>query len=96
MNCKQGDLARIVAPDDPAHGYIVRCLYLVHHALNADGEVVQGDLWRVDPDVPMTNGKPGNCVRDANLRPIRDPGDDAVDESRAWLPPVPTPTKEPA
>lgn len=24
-----------------------------------------------------------------NLRPIRDPGDDAVDESHAWLPPVP-------
>jgi hypothetical protein len=26
---------------------------------------------------------------DRHLRPIRDPGDDATDESRAWLPPVP-------
>ncbi len=27
---------------------------------------------------------------DARLRPIRDPGDDAKDESHEWLPPVPT------
>lgn len=31
-------------------------------------------------------------IDDAYLRPINDPGDDAADESRAWLPPIPLPT----
>ncbi len=33
---------------------------------------------------------------DAYLRPIRDPGDDAIDESAAWLPPVPLPVIDPS
>lgn len=33
---------------------------------------------------------------DSVLRPIGNPGDDAVDESSAWLPPVPLPKIEPA
>lgn len=96
MNCKQGDLARIVAPGKPAHGYIVRCVELRTHGKDYQGRVFQDDFWLVDPHVPMENGELGNAARDANLRPIRDPGDDAIDESRAWLPPVPTPNKETA
>jgi len=32
---------------------------------------------------------------DSHLRPIRNPGDDAADESKSWLPPVPLPTINP-
>jgi hypothetical protein len=35
------------------------------------------------------------AMSDNFIRPIRDPGDDAVDESKAWLPPVPLPTINP-
>lgn len=33
-------------------------------------------------------------IADRTLRPIRNHGDDAVDESTAWLPPVPLPAVE--
>lgn len=90
MNCKQGDLARIVAPGEPAHGYIVRCIKLIHRARDQHGRVLEGDFWLIDPHPPCKNGERGDAARDKNLRPIRDPGDDAIDESKAWLPPVPT------
>jgi hypothetical protein len=52
------------------------------------------DAWMTDP--PIIDPADGREVHldDSHLRPIRDPGDDAADESHAWLPPVPTATKE--
>lgn len=86
MNCKQGDLAvllwRSVAPEH--HGRIVQCV-------RADGP-----WWTVTPELPIA-GQPGRFwsgVHDSALRPLRDPGDDAQDETLAWKP-VPLPAIQP-
>lgn len=64
MRCKPGDLAVIIRAKHPEN--VGRLVTVVR--LNDDG------LWLVE-------GKgPGIYCRDENLRPIRDPGDDATDE----------------
>jgi hypothetical protein len=108
MNCKQGDLARIVRDDYPDNvGRIVTVL-----RPSSDYELVAavpgGFHWEVHCSTPLAVGaydriagrlsapftyRNQATVLDSDLKPIRDPGDDAVDESHAWLPPVPT-TKE--
>jgi hypothetical protein len=42
--------------------------------------------WRVEPDFPSLAGVRSDCVPDADLLPIRDPGDDAKDEMLRPLP----------
>lgn len=83
MNCAKGDLAVVVAV--PAHarhalGAIVRCIDRCDEASN------EGlPMWHVDPPA----GGLYWGVHDHWLKPIRDPGDDARDETLDWLP-VPT------
>lgn len=88
MNCKQGDLAIVKNVFSANYGRIV----LVLHRLTKDqcrdrGFSPLGDvLWLVE-----SIGEPLLCERgekhhqrpfsDGSLRPIRDPGDDAVDET---------------
>jgi hypothetical protein len=91
LNCKPGDLARVVAP-----GYFLRCTcgmrtlavkpdtLVVCARPFADGWFLAEPLkietvWACDPSVRLT----GTCgsLPDSLLRPIRDPGDDAVDET---------------
>lgn len=92
MNCKPGDLAIIVAPNSPNRDRIVRCIRLLRagEEMSIGGfEFVatsDGTFWAVEgwingagPDGVVTE-VPGGPVRDRWLRPIRDPGDDAVDE----------------
>lgn len=86
MNCKKGDLAVVqwtrAAPEH--HGKIVRCVW------SHDG------WWEVSPELPMA-GRPGvvwSMVHDSVLRPIRNHGDDAQDETLAWKP-VPLPAIQP-
>lgn len=83
MNCKPGDLARYVGEDLSKHGWIVRCL-----EIDPLGELLTGDVcWVVDPPMPRTDGEGmARAVRDRVLRPIRDPGDDAQDETLSWKP----------
>jgi len=68
MNCKPGDLAIVVGPvdDEKWLGKILRVLHL-----HQNPEL--GPCWLTDCD--KWN------FTDASLRPIRDPGDDAVDET---------------
>jgi hypothetical protein len=85
--CKPGELAVIVrcqAEDSKHHiGKIVRCVRLEQTAQGVLG-------WRTDP---LLTTKAGARIGwdDSVLRPIRDPGDDAKDETLSWLP---TPTQE--
>lgn len=106
MNCKPGDLARIVCAASPNRDRIVRCIRLLQcgeemvldgvifaPTIHAEFWAVEGCLLGADPcgkDIEIDGGPVG----DRWLRPIRDPGEDAKDESHAWLPPVPTFTKE--
>jgi hypothetical protein len=96
MNCKPGDLAVVLfASKSPKMiGRIVECVRLV-----SPGENISGLAWSNDIGGPAwlvrTTGSPLQWVRhtvderaiaDCCLRPIRDPGDDARDESLSWLP----------
>ena len=73
MNCRQGDLAVIVRSKLVwPLGMIVRC---VEFCVTENGD----PGWILDR--PLTHGQDVyTSVRDSCLRPIRDPGADAVDE----------------
>lgn len=83
MNCRPGDLAIVVQVRIPEGlhnlGKVVRCLS------TTKGPISGLPCWRTDPPL-TTTGTRQAVVRDAHLRPIRDPGDDARDETLEWLP----------
>lgn len=74
MNCKPGDLAQIVrALYDPEHvGKIVTCRQWAPDAW--------GGAWATDPVLRRSSSGAKLVWHDDDLRPIRDPGDDAIDE----------------
>jgi hypothetical protein len=86
MNCKPGDLAILVKAgverDEPYLGQIFTCLR-IHTEASA----------RVGMPVWTVTELDGFGVKDRSLRPIRDPGEDATDETLQWLP---VPVKEAA
>jgi len=82
MNCKPGDLAVIVFSPAGNEGKIVTCLEYVGLFPWRQGAK---PTWRVDRHLPRdTFPELGNLLADMQLRPIRDPGDDAQDESLSW------------
>lgn len=87
MNCKQGDLAVFVRSEAGNEGKIVRCVRLnglvPYWAPN--GGVVDRWQWETDTYVVNAFGQMVNVANDDYLRPIRDPGDDAQDETLQWL-----------
>jgi hypothetical protein len=97
MNCRPGDLAIFVTSELGNEGRIVKCLRLAtRDDMNGHDLHSEEAAWLIDSSVPCAERVVAPFARDFNLRPIRDPGEDARDESAAWLPPVPTQTKEPA
>ena len=93
MNCKPGDLAVIVDTQDP------RWLKDIGRLVNILEPFGDGVSWFISPVDGRGFEMSGRvlqrmCEYDKNLRPIRDPGDDAQDETLQWLP-VPS-TKETA
>lgn len=87
MNCKPGDLAVVVRSDAGNEGKIVRCLRIVDGWLEGlDGSGLGEPVWEVDRVLRACDGSEDNLINDSYLRPIRDPGDDAVDETLQRLP----------
>lgn len=91
MNCKPGDLALVVKSKVGNEGKIVRCIRLATPVEADRVEWWSGPLWHTD--VPLLSLRPATNVRrevcfapDSALRPIRDPGEDATDETLLWLP----------
>jgi len=99
MNCKPGDLAVVVSRSEKARfldGRVVRCLaHVIHSRLIVPGadenwwlcegsfaDVAQRTTARSPREDAMTRME----LPDAWLRPLRDPGDDAQDETLSWLP----------
>lgn len=77
MNCKQGDLAIIVgsvAAKEGKEGLIIRVLSC---GTDPDHGVPS---WTYEGNVIHPSGIRYRRILDCFLRPIRDPGDDAVDE----------------
>lgn len=80
LNCKPGDLAIVIAGSPVENiGKIIKVTKLIPSYF--------GPAWEFEG-----SGLLGGCteITDYCLRPIRDPGEDAKDETLEWLP-VPTP-----
>lgn len=106
MNCVKGDLAYVFRSQVGNYGKTVTCLRLATaDDFFRDGEVPRaGDYWLIDRDLIVVCAvhygdgskvqfeKATRICPDAILRPIRDPGDDAVDETllRIRIPEVDT------
>lgn len=101
MNCKQGDLAVVIVPGR-WHGVLVSVLHAAPVGEDfrlPDGFLqspCEPGMWVVEvlgsPVEVKVNGPLGHrltrfgATSDSNLRPIRDPGDGARDETLNWLP----------
>lgn len=97
MNCKPNDIARIVNNVTGNNDKLVRVAALVTAPDCAVAWWLCVAMQQIYIDgVPglQPAGTEVYCA-DVNLRPIRDPGDDAVDQTLAWLP-VPLPAINPA
>lgn len=77
MNCKQGDLAIVVSGKVPE---LIGMIIKVSTRCN-----VYPNSWDTEPPVFYKHYKKPVSFSDATLRPIRDPGDDAQDETLQWL-----------
>jgi hypothetical protein len=89
MNCRPGDLAIVIRSGlGKSVGRLVTCIRLSEEEglRNRDGSVDWGPIWETDDYGPTGFGQFHNLWADADLRPIRDPGDDATDESLLWAP----------
>jgi len=97
LNCKAGDLAIMVKSYAGNEGRIVRCLAFMPNELFLipGGAIICVPAWKIDVLLKGVNNKTTLFVPDSCLRPIRDPGDDATDETLEWLP-VPTKQGVPA
>jgi hypothetical protein len=109
LNCKPGDLAIIVRSTLGNENKIVRVLYADPGNSLPSGSVYEIDgrkwfgistefRWVIESQGSDLRSDTGALfkrrpVRDCWLRPIRDPGDDAKDETLSWLP-VPTKNTE--
>ena len=82
MNCKPGDLAVVVGKCDISGDYLLGHIFKVTSSYFDRG----GWFWEYEGPVLGTPWGTLAAVADAKLRPIRDPGDDAVDESFRWVP----------
>lgn len=81
LNCKAGDLARVILhPETVKQGYvdkILRVSQLIQHPRNGTPcWMYEGPLLRCQCGC----GGVSIALADSILRPIRDPGDDATDE----------------
>jgi len=87
MNCKQGDLAIVVRSVAGNEGKIVRCVRLMGPTRLAlpDWKMVDPICWEIDRHVFDCFGIQQKYFPDECLRPLRDPGDDAQDETLTWL-----------
>ena len=99
LNCRPGDLAVIVRSEAGNEGKVVHCLRL--DAARSSGPTVTksgkllppSPIWAIDRAINHVRGTIAPYCHDSYLRPLRDPGEDAQDESLSWLP-VPSASKE--
>lgn len=82
MNCKPQELAIVVRTRCGNQvGKIVRCVRPIRFIFS---DMEETDCWITEP--MLTNGRREVPCPDSWLRPIRDPGDDARDETLLWKP----------
>lgn len=84
MNCKPGDAAMVVRVHDPKNSWMLGQVVVCKQLVTEKGVA----MWLLEEAIeePAPSPWAWDCVADACLRPIRDPGDDAQDETLSWLP----------
>lgn len=98
MNCKPGDLA-VIAWAPPSTDKLIGCIVrLTTRAPDAAPhpwrQIDLTVVWNYEGErLRANNGWLVETLNDYCLRPIRNPGDDARDESLSWLP-APVASKE--
>lgn len=97
MNCKPNQLAYVSDPNALAYGHYLTCLQA--HPAGFDGwDPKEGPVWLVDKPLPMRSYWAGGYITytypDEALRPIKNPGDDAVDEMVQKVGPAPVVKKQ--
>jgi len=92
MNCKPGDLAIVVKSAAGNEGKIVRCERLAS-SLELKETLYNPNYptWVIDQPLKTKFGFYRALAPDFFLRPIRNPGEDAKDQTLEWLP---VPSKE--
>jgi hypothetical protein len=87
LNCRKDDVAYVMANTGQNVGRFVQCLRLVPDQLwqQADGSVERLPSWELDREILAYDGSRHRFCPDRSLRPIRDPGDDAVDSRDVLL-----------
>lgn len=80
MNCKPGENAFIVKAG-PLSQHLIGRVITVHTLVAAQSI----PSWTYSPLLLQADGQLIQFAEDFCLCPIRDPGDDAVDESRLWF-----------
>jgi len=82
MNCKPGDLAVLIRVlDSEFNPNIGRIVEVLHRAPDLDGEPAWTCRMVGSPGHTEIGASQQADARDRNLRPIRDPGNDAVDQT---------------
>lgn len=92
LNCKPGDLAVVVRSQQGNEGRIVRCLRLIPEFRWVSGV---HPSWEIDVELHNTDPRGRRLIPDYRLRPLRDPGEDARDETLDWKA-LPVTTKDAA
>ena len=86
LNCKPGDLAVVVIGDHA--GVVLTCLQSFQQRVYMpDHSVRLVHVWETDRALRGCLGKTDCFIEDELLKPLRDPGDDAVDETLLWSTP---------
>lgn len=85
MNCRPGELAQVVrsVTGSPTDHKLLGVTRVVTHIAGCNEF---GPLWAYEGDLIVVGETPThwlvcNALADCNLRPIRDPGPDAVDQT---------------
>jgi hypothetical protein len=86
MNCKPGDLAVIVRTDIPGQEALVGSLVQCISVDPSSSQLYGGPEWNYEAVSPGIPDPKEHTISDDCLRPIRDPGEDAKDETLLWLP----------
>lgn len=93
MSLKRGDLCFVVGDGalDPNRDKVVTVVKPLGDRIYEwpNGHVARLSSYEVEPPLINAYGDRQEIVPESYLRKIDNPGDDAVDESVAWLPPVP-------
>ena len=90
MNCKPGDLARVISTPETRDAGVVDWFFKLT-VLDGQTDFGNAPAWRYEGPERTTpegrwKGLRIEAVGDHILRPIRDPGDDAVDETLLRVP----------